>query len=155
MDTGSPWALLGFFGACFVAASTGARFRPGLWYAALRKPSWTPPDWLFPIAWAVLYTMIAVAGWLAWRRAGFGPAIGIYAIQLLLNASWSAIFFGLRRIDWGMANVLLLWLAIAANIAAFAPIDARAAWLLAPYLVWVTFAAALNVSIWQRNRVPA
>ena len=91
--------LLGFFGACFATASSGAVFKPGDWYENLAKPPWNPPNWLFPPAWSVFYTLIAIAGWLVWRQVGFGLALVVYGVHLLLNAAWSAIFFGLKRPD--------------------------------------------------------
>lgn len=158
MDITSILGLLGFVGACLAVSTTGAVFRPGDWYERLAKPPWRPPNWVFPPAWAVLYLCIAVAGWLVWREAGFAGAavpLGIYAVQLALNAAWSAIFFGLRRPDLAFAEVVALWLSIAATIVAFHPVHAGAAWLLVPYLCWVTFAAALNLAIWRLNRAPA
>jgi tryptophan-rich sensory protein len=158
MDLNDILGLIGFFGACFLVATSGAIFRPGDWYENLAKPPWNPPNWLFPPAWTLLYIMIAVAGWLVWRRAGFagaGLALAVYGVQLLLNAGWSALFFGLRRPDLAMAEVVLLWLSILATILLFAPIHATAAWLMVPYLAWVTFAAVLNYAIWQRNRAMA
>jgi benzodiazapine receptor len=116
---------LGFFGFCaavIVVASTGAIFRPGEWYKALKKPSWRPPDWLFGPAWTVLYLTIAIAGWLVWRDFGFGKASGaltLYFLQLLLNILWSPLFCGLKRPDIAMAEIVVLWFAIAATIATF------------------------------------
>ncbi len=146
--------LLPFFAACFCAALSGAVFRPGDWYDRLAKPRWQPPKWLFPPAWSVLYVCIAVAGWLAWRSGGPGyqVALAVYGVQLLLNAGWSGVFFGMRRVDWAFGELVLLWLSIAATIALFAPLSEAAAWLLAPYLAWVTFAGALNLTIWRLNR---
>ena len=150
--------LAGFLIACFLAALTGAYFRPGEWYRTLRKPPWTPPDWIFPIAWSILYLAIAVSGWLVWRSAGFagaGLALGVYALHLAFNALWSALFFGARRIDLAFADVVAMWLSLAATIVLFAPISVLAAVLLAPYLGWVTFAGALNLDIWRRNGAAA
>ena len=147
-------ALFGFIAACVLAATTGAVFRAGEWYEQLAKPSWRPPNWLFPPAWAVLYLTIALSGWLVWRTAGFSGAavpLAIYFLQLGLNAAWSPIFFGMRRPDLAFVEIVLLWTAIVATIAAFHPIHAAAAWLLLPYLAWVTFAAALNFSVWRLN----
>jgi tryptophan-rich sensory protein len=146
-------SLLPFIALCFLVALSGAVFRPGDWYEGLAKPSWRPPNWLFAPAWAVLYVCVACSGWLVWQAAGLGAAraFGVYAVQLLFNAGWSAVFFGLRRPDWAFGELVLLWLSIVANIAVFAPISAGAAWLLAPYLAWVTFAGVLNFSIWQLN----
>lgn len=144
--------LAGFVIACMLAASSGAIFRPGTWYDSLAKPSWRPPNWLFGPAWTVLYIMIATAGWLAWKKAGLvSLPIAIYAIQLLLNAAWSGLFFGLRRMDLAFGELVLLWLSIAATIWAFQPVDQTAAWLLVPYLCWVTFAGALNFTMWRLN----
>ena len=143
-----------FLLAVILAASSGAIFKPGDWYREMTKPSWTPPDWVFGAGWSVLYILIAIAGWRVWERAD-GDAVvlpmAVYAIQLGLNAGWSAIFFGLKRPDWAFAEVAALWTAIVANIVVFYPIDPLAAWLLLPYLAWVTFAAALNLAVWRLN----
>lgn len=148
-------SLLAFGAACLLAASTGAIFRPGAWYETLAKPPWTPPDWLFPIAWMILYAFIAVAGWLVWHAADWPAnrtALILYGLQLVLNAGWSVIFFGARRVDLALWEVVALWASIAATIAAFAPLSPLAAALMAPYLAWVSFAAALNFDIWRRQR---
>lgn len=148
----SDWlALGGFAAACVATAASGAIFSPGAWYARLRKPAWCPPDWVFAPAWAVLFAMIAVAGWLVWREAGFGPALALYAVQLLLNFAWSWLFFGLRRPDLAFLDVVALWVTIAGCMALFAPVSPVAAWLFAPYLAWVGFAAALNLAMWRLN----
>ena len=150
-------SLLVFFAANFTAAFVGAYFKPGRWYRELDKPVWRPPDWLFAPAWAVLYTLIAVSGWLIWREAGPTPdgqrALTIYGLHLLVNASWPAVFFGLRRPGLAFADILLLWASIALTAVVFSSIRPLAAWLLLPYLMWVTFAAALNFSVWRRNRM--
>lgn len=149
-------AVLGLFLlACFAAATTGAVFRPGPWYDRLDKPSWTPPDWAFPVAWTLLYVAIGVAPWLVWRAAGFAGAalpLAVWAVQLALNAAWSWLFFGLRRMDLAFAEVVALWASIALMIALFLPISVTAGLLMVPYLVWVSFAAALNLAVWQRNK---
>lgn len=153
-------ALAVFVLANLAAASSGAFFRPGEWYAALAKPSWTPPNWAFPVVWSILFVLNAVAGWLVWMAAGTGAALPLaaYAVSLLINSSWSAVFFGARRMGLGFAIVITLWLSIAAVMALFAPVSPLAAGLIAPYLVWVTIASALNLRVWQLNpaaRVPA
>ena len=147
--------LLPFVGVCFATALSGAVFKPGAWYAGLAKPWWRPPNWLFGPAWSVLYLCIAFSGWLVWRRAGFGPAMAVYGVQLMFNAGWSAVCFGMRRLDLAFGELVLLWLSIALTIAVFLPISTLAALLLAPYLAWVTFAGLLNFTLWQMNRVPA
>lgn len=148
------YALLGFIAVCAAAAASGAVFKPGAWYDRLAKPSWVPPKWLFPVAWTVIYAMISVSGWMVWKQAGLaGAALAftIFGLQLVLNAGWSALFFGARRIDLALIDVCFLWAAIAANVAAFAPHSLTAAWLLAPYLAWVSFAAFLNLVMLRLN----
>jgi len=152
MDS-SYWMLLPFILLCAAAATTGALFRPGDWYKEIPKPSWTPPDWLFGPAWTLLYFSIAVAGWMIWREAGFGGgavALSFWLTQLIFNAAWSWLFFGKRRPDLALIDSLLMWFAILATIVAAYPISTWAAILLLPYLAWVTFATALNRSIWLR-----
>ncbi|MBB4001912.1 TspO/MBR family protein [Aurantimonas endophytica] len=136
----------------FAVAMSGAIFKPGPWYQRLDKPSWTPPNWAFPVVWSALYVMIAVAGWRVYETAGLvALPFAVYGLQLVLNFAWSWLFFGIRRPDLAFVDVVLMALAIAANIALFAPIDAIAAWLMVPYLVWAIIAACLNRSVWRRN----
>ena len=158
MDTQSYLALFGFIAANTLVACSGAVFRPGQWYEDLSKPSWRPPNWLFGPVWMVLYGMIAFSGWLVWRQEGFGGAsvaLTIYAVQLILNALWSAIFFGMRRLGLAFFEMVGLWLAILANIVVFYPLNSGAALLLVPYLLWVSFAMLLNFAMWRRNPQPA
>jgi tryptophan-rich sensory protein len=154
MDTLSILMLAGFAMACFAVATTAAVFKPGPWYEQLRKPWWNPPNWLFPVAWSILYVMIAVSGWLIWRERGFAGAalpLGLYAAQLLLNGLWSPIFFGMKRLDLAFYELILLWLSILGCIVLFAPISTTAAWLMVPYLAWVTIAGCLNWTVWRLN----
>lgn len=154
----SGLVLTGFIAACFLAAASGAFFSPGAWYEGLKKPGWRPPNRLFAPVWTILYLMIAVSGWLVWREAGFAAAalpLGVYALQLVLNAAWTPLFFGMHRPDLGLVDIVLVWLSIVATIALFLPISAAAALLLTPYLAWVTFATALNFAIWRLNRAAA
>jgi benzodiazapine receptor len=154
MNIASILVLLGFVGACVLAASTGVAFPPGAWYEHLIKPSWRPPNRLFAPAWTILYLTIAVSGWLVWRDFGFAAAtlpLAVYGVQLVLNAVWTPIFFGLHRPDLAFFEIVLLWLSIIATISLFYPLNPSAAWLLVPYLAWVTFAAALNFAIWRLN----
>lgn len=143
------WVLL-----CFAAASPGALWPPGEWYAALQKPSWNPPGWIFGPVWSALYTLMAVAAWLVWRRGGFaaqGRPLGAFLAQLALNALWTPLFFGLHQPGVAFAEILLLGLAIAWTIGLFWRVQRAAAWLLAPYLAWVGFAAVLNGTLWRLN----
>ncbi len=143
------WLLL-----CFAAASLGAVFMPGEWYAALRKPSWNPPAWIFGPVWTALYTMMAVAAWLVWRQGGWSkqrnPLLTFLA-QLALNAAWTPLFFGLHAPGLAFVEIILLWLAIVATIVAFRPVSRAGTLLLVPYLVWVSFAAALDFTLWRLN----
>jgi benzodiazapine receptor len=151
MESSTAAGLSVFLGLNLLAALSGAYFRPGAWYRTLVKPGWQPPDRLFGPVWAVLYLANAVAGWLVWQRAGLGPAMLVYLVSLALNAGWSAIFFGLRRIDGALLWIVLLWLSILAQILLFWPVSKLAAVLLLPDLAWVTFAAALNAVLWRLN----
>lgn len=148
--------LLGFAAATTAAALVGSAFPPGEWYAALQKPPWTPPPWIFGPVWGLLYAMIAAAGFLAWRSARSRRAatlvLSAWIVQLILNASWSPIFFGLQRPLLALADITILLFAIVACIPIFARSSRTAAILFAPYAAWVAFAAALNASLWQLNR---
>ncbi len=151
----SSWVALGVFAAAaMAAASSGALFKPDAWYRGIRKPTWTPADWVFPTVWTPLYIMIAVSGWLVWREAGLAGAalpLLVYAVQLVLNAGWSAVFFGLRRPGLALVEVFALWLSIALTIVLFWPISTISALLLVPYLIWVTIASVLNYQVWRMN----
>jgi tryptophan-rich sensory protein len=145
---------------CFGAAAFGSQFAPGSWYAGLRKPDWTPPSWLFGPVWTALYTMMAVSAWRIQRRGRKVPGLAgparlaliAFLVQLVLNALWSWIFFGLRQPGLALIEIVALGLAIAACIRLFHPIDRPAALLLLPYLAWVTFASVLNGALWWMNR---
>ncbi len=145
-----------YLAACGAAATTGAVFSPGAWYRALKKPVWTPPDWLFPVAWTTLYLCMS---WAAMRVAMLpdtGQALAFWSVQIAFNTLWTPIFFGLRRLGAGLAVLCCLWLAVAATAVAFWGHDWVAGALMAPYLLWVTIAGALNASVWRLNRdVPA
>ena len=141
---------------CFLAAGLGSLFTMaslGSWYAGLAKPSWNPPSWLFGPVWTALYAMMAVAGWLVWRRGGVasGLALRWFAVQLVLNVGWSAVFFGLQLPGLAFLEILVLWVAIAATLVTSWKVSRAAGILLAPYLLWVSFAAVLNFVIWRLN----
>lgn len=150
--------LLVFVGICLAVGVVGAALTASAvrdWYPTLNKPAWTPPDWLFGPVWTLLYLMMAVAAWLVWRRAGWPASrtpLTLFAVQLLLNAAWSGLFFALHSPASAFADILLLWIAIAATIWSFARVSRSAGALLVPYLLWVTYATALNGAIWGLNR---
>ncbi len=147
----SYFSLWIFLLLCLAAAASGTIFEPGAWYESIQKPAWTPPNAVFPPVWTVLYILMGVAGWLIWREDRWGLPVALWCVQLGLNALWSYLFFGLHRPGLAFIEIVLLWLAIGATILAARRIDGLAALLLAPYWVWVSVAAALNLSIWQMN----
>jgi len=153
-STRSALALVGWLALSFTAAAIGGFFLPGEWYAGLRKPSWNPPNWIFGPVWTVLYATMAVAAWLVWRRGGFAGqrfALSFFLMQLLLNALWSPLFFGLRNPGLAFVNIVLLWLAVLATVFAFWKTRPLTGALLVPYLAWVTFASVLNFALWRLN----
>lgn len=133
------------------AAYTGITYLPGPFYAALEKPTWTPPNDVFPLVWAALYVLIAFAGWIAWRAQGFGPLLWLWLLQLCLNGAWSYLMFGEKQITYALVDIAALWLAILAFILVAWPVRRSAALLFVPYLLWVTYAAALNFEILRLN----
>jgi benzodiazapine receptor len=144
--------LAGWLVLCFGSAAIGAWFRPGAWYAGLRKPSWNPPNWVFAPVWTALYAMMAVAAWLVWQRVGLSRECALFLLQLALNAAWTWLFFGLKRPALALADIVVLWMAIGATLVAFWHVRSLAGLLLAPYLAWVTFATALNAAVWWLNK---
>ena len=142
---------------CFSAAAIGGAFTGAsvrTWYPELSKPTWSPPDWVFGPVWTILYAMMGISVWLIWRSRGWSGAplaLGLFAIQLVLNAMWSVIFFGAQNPGLAFAEIVCLWLAIVATVIAFWRHSRLAASLLVPYLAWSTFAAVLNYTIWQLN----
>jgi translocator protein len=149
------WTFFIFLLACGPAAATGAMFSPGDWYRALAKPAWTPPDWLFPVAWTTLYLCMCFAAERVARMAGAEPLVGLglgfWALQIGLNTLWTPVFFGLKRMRAGMLVLSLLWLAVFATLVTFWRIDWLAGLLFVPYLTWVTVAGALNLSVIRLN----
>jgi len=153
MDSPAWIAIAVFVGLNFAAASSGGVFKPGAWYKSLKKPGWTPPDLAFPIVWGLLFALNAWAGWLVWETVGESrpDVLALYIGSLVLNAAWSWLFFGLRRMDLALVDVALLWLSLAAIFGLFWGIRPFAALLLAPYLIWVTIAATLNLTVLRMN----
>lgn len=140
--------LVGAAGSVFTAASIDS------WYVDLARPALAPPNWVFGPVWTTLFAFLGVALWLVWRAVpapGTRRALGLFAVQFALNVAWSAAFFGLRSPVAGLVVIGALWLAIVATIRAFDRVDRRAAVLLVPYLLWVTFAAYLNYGFWSLN----
>lgn len=150
-------ALIGWILTIVAAgAAAGIFFAPESWYAALRKPAFNPPNGIFGPVWTALYVLMAVALWLVRREQDAPPALRSrasrwFAAQFLFNLLWAPLFFGLRSPLLAVMDIGLLWIALAATMLAFHRVRPLAAWLLLPYLVWITFAAVLNVAIWQLN----
>ncbi len=136
-----------FLAACFSAGATGALFPPGLWYEKLQKPWFTPPNWMFPVAWTTLYLLMSFAGARVAGEAGSGYAMAFWAWQIALNALWTPVFFGLRRLKQAIPVMALLWVAVAGCLVTHWAIDMGAGLAFVPYLLWVTVAGARNVSV--------
>jgi benzodiazapine receptor len=143
------------FSAAFVGSIFTREAVPD-WYATLNRPSFTPPNWLFSPVWTILYLLMAISAFIVWQKGLANPAVKIalilYLIQLILNALWSVIFFGLKLPLPAFIEIIMLWTAIAFTILAFARVSITAALILVPYILWVSFAAVLNFSIWFLNR---
>lgn len=141
--------LAGVIGSIFTVSAIPT------WYATLAKPALNPPSWLFGPIWTTLYLLMGIAAFLVWRKGwnskGVKAALSLFAVQLILNAVWSIIFFGLHSPAWALIEIMAMWIAIVATIAAFAKISRPAAWLLMPYIAWVSFALYLNYAIWRLN----
>jgi benzodiazapine receptor len=144
-------ALAGFIVITFFAPLLSVGSMPGTWYAALNKPEWNPPAWLFGPAWTLLYTLMAVAAWLVWKRVGLSKPLALYFVQLALNAAWTPIFFGAHQLGWALVEIVALWIAILLTLLSFRRVSTAAGWLFVPYLAWVTFAMALNFTLWRLN----
>lgn len=139
-----------FILVCEIAGISGALVTDASFYRELPTPSWAPPGWVFGPVWTTLYAMMGIAAWLVWRTGrGRRPALTWFAVQLVLNAIWTPIFFGLHSVGGGLVVIIVLILAILATITAFAHRSRLAAGLLVPYLAWVCFATALNAAIWR------
>jgi tryptophan-rich sensory protein len=146
------WLSLCFAAAAVGSVATGSNIDG--WYAGLRKPVWTPPNWVFAPTWTLLYLAMALAAWRVWREQGLRAAqwpLGLFGVQLTLNAAWSWLFFAWKRPDVALVELCALWVAIAATTVVFARRDRWAGLLMTPYLAWVTFAVTLNLSIWRLN----
>lgn len=150
------WGLFfTFLAACGAAATTGAMFNPGDWYDGLYKPDWTPPPWVFPLTWTVLYLFMSLAAMRIAMQDGNGQALAFWAMQIAFNTLWTPIFFGLHKLRAAMVVIVILWLSVAATTVSFMSVDVIAGVLFVPYLIWVTIAAALNFSVMRLNPEPA
>ncbi|MFH1990253.1 MAG: tryptophan-rich sensory protein [Patescibacteria group bacterium] len=149
--------LAGMVGSLFTTSAIPT------WYAVLQRPSFSPPNWVFGPVWVLLYILMGISVYLVWssyakatdgqRRRTIKIALGIFGVQLFLNAIWSIIFFGLKSPGWAFVDIILLWLAILATIIVFSKISRPAMLLLLPYILWVSFAGYLNYSIWTLNQI--
>jgi translocator protein len=151
------WAALGAWVLLplLMGGAVGGLFQPGAWYDALAKPAWNPPSWVFGPVWTLLYVLMGLAAWLVWDRYGWrGPArtaLTLFVVQLAFNGAWSAIFFGLQSPGLAFAEIVVLWSLIVATLLLFWRLRPVAGLLLVPYLLWVSFAAVLNFTIWRLN----
>jgi len=138
-------AISGFFTATGVES----------WYQTINKPSWNPPGWIFGPVWTTLYVMMGIALFLVWKSDSSDvlkkTAIALFAIQLILNFFWSFIFFDQQQIGWALVEIIVMWVFILLTIFAFGNVSKLAAWLLVPYISWVSFATILNYTIWKLN----
>ena len=142
--------LTGFLGSFATMDSVST------WYADLSRPSFTPPDWAFGVVWPILYIIMGISAFIIWNK-GFGSrqvkvALGLFVLQLVLNGLWTPIFFGLHMMALALAEIILLWATILMTILAFWRVSKTAAYLLLPYILWVSFAIALNAALWFLNR---
>ncbi|MFZ0662027.1 MAG: TspO/MBR family protein [Acidobacteriaceae bacterium] len=151
------WALIAWLVLCFAVAGISSIFTAHnipTWYAGLASPPLTPPNWVFAPVWTALYALMAVAAWLVWRTRSSGcrrRGLSLFWVQLWLNFLWSWIFFSRHQMGTAFADIVALWVAILLVILQFRKMSVAAAWLMAPYLAWVTFAGYLNFAFWRLN----
>jgi translocator protein len=151
-------ALVGFFVAVFAAGAVGASFPPGAWHAALTKPSWNPPGWIFGPVWSALYVCIAIAGYRVWQAPPAAAesnvrtlALSLWVVQLALNAAWSWLFFGLKMPGVAFSEICAMLVSIVAFAICARGVDRLASYLFIPYAAWVSFATCLNFALWRMN----
>ena len=154
----TKWAMLAVFIAVSEAAGMvgswlGGATR-GQWYDSLAKPPFNPPSWVFAPVWITLYALMGIAAWLAWLSPAPArkPALAFFAVQLVFNAAWTWIFFGLHQPGWALVEIVVLWLLIVVTLVLLARCGTLPALLWVPYVLWVSFALVLNASIWHLNR---
>ncbi len=139
--------LAGIIGSLFTVTSAGS------WYETIIRPSWNPPGWIFGPVWLTLYTMMGISLYLVWRSGNRNWLVfGVFGLQLVLNALWSILFFGMQTPGYAFIEIIILWLSIIASIIIFFSVSRTASYLLIPYALWVSFAAFLNFTIWKLNK---
>ena len=143
--------FLVFLFACMAAGLTGSLFPPGKWYSELNKPVWTPPNWVFPVAWPILYLLMSYSGATLANLESAGSALALWALQISLNTLWTPVFFGLKNLKLGLIIILLLLVSVAICTYVFWLYAWIAGLLFLPYLAWVIFAAALNAAVFKLN----
>lgn len=159
MSRANQWIVLaGFMALCFIVGGLGSLATSQAiidWYPALNKPSWNPPSWIFGPVWTTLYSMMALAAWLVWKKdkrfSGAPLALILFFLQLALNGLWSFLFFGMRSPAWALIDIALLLITLALTTWAFFAQSKPAGLLMLPYLAWTGFAAILNFTIWRMN----
>jgi len=147
-------ALAAWIVTFFLPSLTGIFFPPGEWYLDLNKPTWNPPGWIFGPVWTCLYLSMGIAAWMIWKTPKEAPrqkALTFFGIQLILNAIWSPVFFGLHNMGMAFVVIIGLWLAIGITLLSFLKVNRKAGWMLLPYLLWVSFASFLNFTLWRMN----
>ncbi len=146
--------LIAWIFICSLPGIFGAQFEPGNWYELLQKPAWTPPNEIFPVVWPILYILMGISSWMVWKMETvslYQAEFNWFFVQLVLNALWSWLFFGIHLIGTALAEILLLWISIVFTMLLFYKRNRIAGILLIPYLLWVSYAVALNLAIWQLN----
>ena len=140
-----------FLISCGAAGTTGAAFPPGDWYKTLNKPNWTPPNWVFPLAWTLIYLLISFAGARVAVVDASGYALAFWAMQAGFSTLWTPIFFGLRRLKGALYVMVPLWVSVLLATITHFNVDTLAGLAFVPYLIWVSVAAALNFTVWRMN----
>ena len=143
--------FLVFLFACMAAGLTGSLFPPGKWYSELNKPVWTPPNWVFPVAWPILYLLMSYSGGTLANLESAGSALALWALQISLNTLWTPVFFGLKNLKLGLIIIFLLLVSVAICTYVFWLYAWISGLLFLPYLAWVVFAAALNAAVFKLN----
>lgn len=143
--------FLVFLFACIAAGLTGSLFPPGEWYSELNKPVWTPPNWVFPVAWPILYLLMSYSGATLANLESAGSALALWALQISLNTLWTPVFFGLKNLKLGLIIIFFLLVSVAICTYVFWLYAWISGLLFLPYLAWVVFAAALNAAVFKLN----